>query len=149
MTVMNTAISQRPFADIDVLGRPNLIQFEESMISDFQKAHVSIPSRFCVLKDSEEYKEFLQRYKDMFHRAPVKSLPLFAAVGYDTSCYFIPALANARGDMNELEPSKGTVQNDFNLWRASNWSGFINPPVFMIDFTPFGTVEKNVINFTE
>lgn len=143
------AASERPFAEINVLGRPNLIQYEETMTGEFQKARVSIPSRFYIQKDSENYSSFVNRYKSLYNRTPVKSLPLYAAVGYDTSIYFIPALANSRGDINSLQPSSGTVQNNFNLWRTSNWSGFLNPPVFMVNFTPYGTVEKQVIDITE
>lgn len=138
---------QMPFADINMLGRPNLIVYEGSMDQMFRKASLSIPSRFYIDKDSREAREFNQRYKLLFDASPVKSLPLFAAVGYDTSCYFIPALAAAQGDINMLEPSAGTVQSDYELHRTSNWSGFLNPPVYMIDYTPAGIVEKNVIRY--
>lgn len=140
---------QMPLAEISMLGRPNLIVYEDNMEPQFKKASLSIPSRFYIDKDSREYKEFTQRYKLLFNGNPVKSMPLYAAVGYDTSCYFLPALADANGDINRLSVSKGTVQSDYNLLRTSNWSGFLNPPVYLIDYTTFGTVEKNLVPYDE
>jgi len=138
---------QMPLAEINMLGRPNLIVYEGNMEQLFRKASLSIPSRFYIDKDSHEAREFNQRYKLLFDASPVKSLPLFAAVGYDTSCYFIPALAGAQGDINKLKPSTHTVQSDYELHRTSNWSGFLNPPVYLIDYTPVGITEKNVIRY--
>ncbi len=138
-----------PMADISFLGRPNLILFEESLDNKFHQADAMIPSRFYIDRESTEYKEFVQDFKSLFNRTPIKSLPLYAAVGYDTSNYFIPALSKSRGDLNKLNRSKGTVQSNFDLVRTSNWGGFLNPPVFMIRFTPFDTVEKNVIDYVD
>lgn len=137
---------QMPLADISMLGRPNLIVYEGGMEPLFQKASLSIPSRFYIEKESYASREFNQRYKSLFNANPVKSLPLYAAVGYDTSCYFIPALAESQGDINKLKPSSKTVQSDFDLYRTSNWSGFLNPPVYVIDYTPVGVVQKNVVS---
>lgn len=140
---------EMPLAEISMLGRPNLIVYEDSMEPMFKKASLSIPSRFYIDKDSPEYKEFILRYRMLFNGNPVKSMPLYAAVGYDTSCYFIPALAEANGDINKLGISKGTVQSDYDLHRTSNWSGFLNPPVYLIDYTTFGTVDKNLVSYGE
>ena len=140
---------EKPLADIATLGRPNLIVFEDEMAQDFHNANVSVPSRFYIDKESSAYRTFLSSYRLLFDRTPVKSLPLYAATGYDTASYFISALKEARADINLLKPSRGTVQNDFELWRTSNWSGFLNPPVFMVDFTPYGTIDKNVISYGE
>lgn len=140
---------QRPLADIDMLGRPNLIVYEDALAGEFGKAGALIPSRFYIDKDSSEYNDFLSRYKSLFVRNPVKSLPLFAASGFDNAMYFLRGLAEADGDINNLKASSGTIQSDFDLSRVSNWGGFVNPPVFLIRYTPYGTIEKNVISFHE
>lgn len=140
---------QRPLVDIDFLGRPNLIVFDESMEDKFHKANVTIPSRFYIDRESQSYKTFIYDFKKLFGRMPLKSVPLYAAVGYDAASYFIPALTESRGDVNKLNPSRGTVQSDFDLVRTVNWGGFLNPPVFMVRFTPFDTIEKNVVNFAD
>lgn len=149
MTNIAAVMTEKPLAEINTIGRPNLIVFEDNMAQAFHKANVSIPSRFYVDKESSAYHNFLADYRLLFDRMPVKSLPLYAAVGYDNASYFIPAIADTRGDINRLPVSRGTVQNDFELWRTSNWSGFLNPPVYMIDFTPYGLIEKNIISYGE
>lgn len=140
---------ERPLADISFIGRPNLILFEESLAQSFHKANVMIPSRFYIDRESEQYKEFISGYRSLFNRAPVKSLPLYAAVGYDTSVYFISGLAQSRGDINKMTSSTSTVQSDYDLVRTSSWGGFMNPPVFLIEFTPYDTIEKKVISYGE
>ena len=72
-------------------------------------------------------------------------MPLYAAVGYDTALYFITSMAKTGGDLNEFTPSKDMVQNDIIMTRPRNWSGILNPAVYMLRFTPFDTVEKNII----
>lgn len=73
---------------------------------------------------------------------PVKSFPSYAAMGYDSAIYFIPSIAKTGGDLNAFVPSEETVQSDFDFKRMSNWSGFMNPVVYLVRFTPYDTVDK-------
>lgn len=139
----------KPLADFAFLGRPNLIVYEESMAKAFHDAGVMIPSRFYVDKESSQYKDFITHYKTLFNHMPAKTIPVYAASGYDASVYFVSELARSRGDINAIMPSSGSVQSDFNLRRVSSWSGFLNPPVFLVEFTPFDTINKNVIVYGE
>lgn len=143
------AREEHPLADIDVLGRPNWIVLEDALEEQFHNASVTVPSRFYIEKNGEAYRRFLQNYKMMWNRTPVKSLPLYAAVGYDTSNYFIPELAKSKGDINTLDDSRMTVQSDFRLVRASNWAGMFNPPVYLVKFTPFNSIDKIVVDYEE
>lgn len=136
-----------PFADIITLGRPNWILYDESLSSELHKANAMIPSRFYIDKDSENIRKFNMQYKSLFNRTPAKSVPLYAATGYDASLYFIPQLASNKGDLNNFTPNYDMVQSAFDLKRVSNWGGFLNPPVFLINFTPFNTVDKKVVNY--
>ncbi|MDE6393694.1 MAG: LysM peptidoglycan-binding domain-containing protein [Muribaculaceae bacterium] len=141
--------TERPLADISVLGRPNLIVYEETLDKAFHDADAMIPSRFYIDKESSQYNDFIRHYKDLFGHMPAKTIPVYAASGYDAAVYFLPELARTRGDINKIRPSVNSVQSDFDLRRTSNWSGFLNPPVFLVEFTPFGTVNKNVIIYGE
>lgn len=145
LTDISNAKEVSPFADIAVLARPNWIMFDESLAEQLHRVNTFIPSRFYMDDKSGAAKSFDTSFRTLFHRNPVNSLPLYAGVGYDASIYFIPAMAEASNDINSLKPSKGTVQSNFNLRRVNNWSGFINPPVFLVNFTPFDTVDKIVI----
>lgn len=140
---------EHPLADIDVIGRPNIIVYDEAMEKSFHRASVKIPARFYVDRESSEYKQFANRYKSLFNRVPQKAVPMYAAVGYDNAIYFIPEIARHRGDFNKLGRSSSTVQNNYDPVRVSNWGGFLNPPVFLIEFTTFDTIEKTVIGFEE
>lgn len=134
-----------PFADIAVLGRPNWVMYDEALASELHRVNTYIPSRFYLDGNSSGAKVFYNAYKGLFNQMPSKSLPLYAAVGYDASNYFIPALGQASNDINLLQPSSRTIQSEFDLKRVSNWGGMINPPVYLVNFTPFDTIDKIVI----
>ena len=54
-------------------------------------------------------------------------------------------MAGAKGDINAISPSCSTLQSEIDLKRVSNWGGFINPPVYLVHFTTYDTVDKIVI----
>lgn len=142
---VNTIKESAPFADYLVLGRPNWIVFDSSLSEDLHRVNTYIPSRFYFDGDSESARQFSAAYKSLFNRNPVKSLPLYAGVGYDNATYFIPNMAENGCDINALTSSINTIQSEFDLKRVSNWGGFINPPVYLVRFTPFDTIDKIVI----
>jgi len=131
-----------PSIKIGFVGRPNWMIYDESMRDELQAADVMIPSRFYFDKGSYQAKDFLDSYKDLFDMVPQKSYPMYAAVGYDVVNYFLPALNLAGGDFNKLNPSTVSVQTDFDLRRPVNWSGMLNPLVYLVRFTPYGIIEK-------
>ena len=141
-----TQVSQlretNPLADFALVGRPNWIVFDESLSENLHKADAMIPSRFYYDKDSQDARKFMMYYKSVFDMTPVKSFPSYAAMGYDSAMYFIPSMAKTGGDLNAFQPSEDTVQSDFDFKRMSNWSGFMNPVVYLVRFTPYDTVEK-------
>ncbi|MDE7403267.1 MAG: LysM peptidoglycan-binding domain-containing protein [Muribaculaceae bacterium] len=143
------AREELPFINISVLGRPNLIVMEESMAENFGRAELYLPTRFYIDRESLEYRDFLNSYKTLFEREPVKSVPLYAAMGYDTAGYFLEQLSKSSGDLNKFRPSQRTVQSLFDFKRPENWSGFINPPVYMIRYGIGGYVTKDVVSGDE
>lgn len=134
-----------PLSNIVTLGRPNWILFDDSLSEELHKANTYIPSRFYLDEESSEFKTFNSSYNNLFNRNPTKSVPLYAAVGYDVATYFIPEMASAYNDINQLKPSRNSVQSEIDLKRVNNWSGFINPPVYLVNFTPNNTIDKIVI----
>lgn len=134
-----------PFADIAVLGRPNWVMFDETLASELHNVNTYIPSRFYLDGSSSGAKLFYNSYRNLFNHMPWKSVPLYAAVGYDASTYFVDALGRASNDINLLRPSSRTIQSEFDLKRVSNWGGLMNPPVYLVNFTPYNTIDKIVI----
>ncbi len=131
-----------PLGDFVTLGRPNWIVYDGSLEDELHKANAMIPSRFYLDEKSAQAQAFYSQFKSLFDRAPVKSLPLYAGVGYDTANYFISSLASAEGDINAFRPSTGTMQTGFDLKRVSSWGGLVNLPVYLVHFTTFNTIDK-------
>lgn len=146
ITDIITDIRQKyPMADMVTVGRPNWIVYDDSLDEKFYSANVMIPSRFFYDENSPEAQIFNRHYKYLFDREPAKSYPTYAAVGYDCALYFIPQLSLANGDLNRFGRSSGGSQNDYELHRPANWSGLVNPIVYLVRFTPYGTIEKNIV----
>lgn len=136
---------QNPGVEIQIMGRPNWIIYDDVYSKQFHEGDVLIPSRFYFDKDSNNGKLFISRYKELFDRSPVKSFPVYAAMGYDAANYFIPQIASTGGDMNKFSSTDDSLQIPFHLIRPSNWTGLINPAVYLVRFTPYDTIEKTVV----
>lgn len=138
--------SKSPLLDITVLGRPSWIVYDESSFEDkYHKANVLIPSRFYFDKESRQSRQFVNHYKSLFDKTPTKSFPMYACVGYDASSYFVEGLLNNGRDINMLVPSKAGTQNEFELKRPGNWTGIMNPVVYLVRYTPYDTIDKIVV----
>ena len=124
------------------IGRPNWIVYDDLLRDKFQKSSVMIPARFYYDKGSDEAARFLADYKRVFNMVPVKSFPMYSTMGYDEALYFLPSIASTGGDLNEFAPSRHSVQSDFELMRLTNWSGLVNPYVYLVKFTPLEKIEK-------
>lgn len=135
-----------PSNQISLIGRPNWAIYDEAMKDEFHEADLIIPARFYYDKNSSEAKSFQTHYNALFHMQPVKSYPLYAALGFDASKYFIDGLYDVAGDINDMKPSTNGVQSDFSLMRPTNWSGMVNPVVYLVRFTPGNQIEKIRIN---
>lgn len=142
LKAVKTLREVNPYAEIIFVGRPNWLAFDEVLSSELHEADVSIPSRFYLDKDSRGDKIFNIQYKALFNMTPVKSYPMYSVMGYDVAEYFIPMYEEARGDFNLFSPSKDNLQSDFELVRPTNWSGFINPVVYLVRFAPGGSTYK-------
>lgn len=145
LTNVISAKEKYPLASLTILGRPNWIVYEESMKGKFHEADLLIPSRFYYDESAPQSKSFVNYYQSLFDRQPAKSYPMYAGMGYDTSLFFIPAMKKAEGDINLLGESEKGVQSEFLMRRPTNWSGFINPVVYLVRFSPGNTVEKMLL----
>lgn len=148
MSIVDRVIKDReeqPLADIMFVGKPSWIIFEESMKEKFFESGLTIPSRFYLETNALDTRTFVSDYKALFDHNPVRSYPLYAGVGYDMGNYFIPALAESRGDFNTLSPYRNPMQSEIDLQRVSNWSGFFNPACYLINYRPYGSVDKEAI----
>lgn len=77
------------YESVKVIGRPSWIVFEETMSAELHEAGVFIPSRFYYDSDSYAAKGFVAKYKSLFSGTPVKSYPVYAAMGYDVANFIL------------------------------------------------------------
>lgn len=128
---------------IELIGRPNWILYDEALGDKLSSASAMIPSRFYFDKTSDVSKDFLNHYNDLFDGSPVKSFPMYAALGFDMTNYFLPGINATDGDINRLPKMKeeGT-QSTFELIRSSNWTGMINPVVYLVKFNSDKSIER-------
>jgi LysM repeat protein len=140
--IINSKKEENPFIEISTIGRPSWITFAANNEEKLGSADLYIPSRFYFDEDDYYSKQFVQNYKEMFGKEPMKSFPMYAVTGYDVASYFLPEVARNSGDFN-VEPHRSqSLQSDINIQRVSNWGGFVNIDCYMLHFTVFGTTEK-------
>lgn len=136
-----------PGFDFRVVGRTSWVAMIDDFGDKFEEYSVYIPSRVWLDENSDEWKNFLTQYEGMFEGIPVRSIPNFAASGYDVVNYFLPVVAENKGDFNHglKNRSDKNLQNDIALTRVSNWGGFINSNGYLIHFLPDGEIVKEIV----
>ena len=137
-----------PGVDFKIVGRSNWIALVDDFGDLFEEYAIYIPSRVWVDEESSEWKKFADQYDEMFEGYPVRSIPNFAASGYDVAKYFIPLVAVNHGDFNHgLMNITGDrwLQTEIDLSRVNNWGGFINGTSYLIRFRAGGLKEKIVV----
>lgn len=113
--------------NIAVIGRPAWIMHTASMNESMHKANVYFPSRFYLDDDSDDVKQFNSGYKAMWGKSPVKSYPLYAAMGFDTA--------------NWLLSQKDGLQIQFNLIEGAG-GGKTNNTCYLVHLGNNGFIEK-------
>ena len=133
-----------PGLDFRVIGRSSWLAHTDDFADQFEEYSVYIPSRVGLDEESPEWKKFAVAYDVMFDGYPIRSIPNFAASGYDMANYFIPLVAENHGDFNHgLNKGRKTgLQNEINLSRVNNWGGFINDISYLLRFRPGGDLER-------
>ncbi|MEZ3549831.1 MAG: LysM peptidoglycan-binding domain-containing protein [Muribaculaceae bacterium] len=134
---------KHPVADLTIVGRPNWVTMTESFNNRFDAAEIVVPARCWFDADSEEGRNFVDKFTELFGQAPIKSFPNFAVSGFDIANFFVNSTAQNGGDYNQpANRQPQGIQTDFRLQRVSNWGGFLNPSVYVLKFRPSGSIDK-------
>lgn len=130
-----------------VIGRSSWIAMLDDLGDQFNEYSVWVPSRIWLDEESSAWKNFEEKYETLFDGIPVRSIPNYAAAGYDIAQYFIPELAANKGDFNKDKVSKPVeiLQNDISLTRVNNWGGFINGIGYIVKFSPDSKAERIIV----
>lgn len=136
-----------PELDFRIIGRSSWIAMTDDFGDKFEEYSVYVPSRVWLNENSKEWDKFIGIYDDMFEGYPVRSIPNFAASGYDVAKFFIPLVAVNQGDFNHGLKNyvETSLQNEIDLSRVNNWGGFINGTSYLIRFRPGGATEGIIV----
>ncbi|MCH5229846.1 MAG: LysM peptidoglycan-binding domain-containing protein [Muribaculaceae bacterium] len=136
-----------PGFDFRIIGRSSWISMIDEFGDQFKQYNVYVPSRVWLDEDSKAWNSFIEKYDELFSADPIRSIPNFAASGYDIANYFIPIVAENHGDFNKIPFSSNNkaLQNEITLSRVNNWGGFINEIGYIISFLPNGKIEKTTV----
>lgn len=144
MTKLLKLIADTPSAGVGILGRPNWITFSDlpSMISNME---VYIPAKCYFDPNADGAKRFIKNYNNAYGHTPIRSYPVYAVMGYDTSTYFFPILLYyMNGDELEWE-DKNMLQSYFSL-KKSGINGTYNSGGMILHYEPWGTMSKEIIH---
>ena len=134
---------KHPVADLTIVGRPNWVTMTESFNNRFDAAEIVVPARCWFDADSEEGRNFVDKFTELFGQAPIKSFPNFAVSGFDIANFLlIPLLKMEETIISRLIDSRKAFRQTSGCKRVSNWGGFLNPSVYVLKFRPSGSIDK-------
>lgn len=129
--------------EIALLGYPEWTTYNDLM-HFFHTMNTYVYSRYALIPNGEEIQKLDQDYNYWYGGKPIYSVPSMASVGYDLGRYFIHAIKDNNNDFNVNKPFDG-VQTGIVLNRVSNWSGFINTAIYLLNFDINGQTNKELI----
>lgn len=146
LSMMSNIYETNDRLKFSVLARPNWIVYADQFKDKYNLFNTYIPSRFYFEPTDYQAEEFIKKFAEKYGEQPVNSNPNYAALGYDVVRFFIESENYNNGDSNNGFINYNALQTDFHLSRMSNWSGFLNQCVYLINYTPSETVEKITLN---
>lgn len=129
--------------EIALLGYPEWTTYHDLM-HFFHAMNTYVYSRYALIPNGEEVRKLNSKYNYWYGGTPIYSVPSMASVGYDLGCYFIHTIKDNNNDFNVNQPFDG-VQTGIVLNRVSNWSGFINTAIYLLNFDINGQTTKELI----
>ena len=146
LTMMLNISEANDSLKFSVLARPNWIVYADQFKDKYSLFNTYIPSRFYFEPTNYCVEAFIKKFEEKYGEQPVNSNPNYAALGYDVVRFFVESENYNNGDYNKGFINYDALQTDFHLSRMSNWSGFLNQCVYLINYTPSGTIEKITLN---
>lgn len=142
LEALEATVDKYPNMPLSIVGRATWIVYASQHEKLFRKLDTYIPSRFIYDDDEQKTKNFESSFRSNYDAAPMRTIPMYSAMGYDVANYFIAQYIKHEGDLNMADPAEGLLQLDFRPERESMYDGFMNKCVYLLHFTPFSTTEK-------
>ena len=130
-----------PLAFVTTIGRPSWITMTD-LAASLEDANVMIPSRCYFDPTTYEGKKFITDYNSSYGHTPIKSFPVYSAMGYDVMKFFVPGIDESNNNYNKIWPKTQTLQTDIDFRKSSENSGYYTPMVYVVKFKRNGNAEK-------
>lgn len=130
-----------PLTQFSVVGRPSWITLTGDFANQMASLDTYIPSRFYFDPSNTNARAFINEYKEEYNHTPIKSYPVYSAMGFDVANYFIPAMSATAGDLETpYTMTTSPLQTGFYLVREGA-AGLYNAMIYILHCTPSG-IEK-------
>lgn len=130
--------------NIRLFGYPEWKTFSTNLTKEYHSFDTYIFTTFYSDDNDSEVKLFDENFRKWYGRGMMDLYPRYAMWGYDTGLYFMTALkqygSNFEQNINRVNVR--TLQHGFTFERANNWGGFVNTTLYLVRYTPNGTVLK-------
>ena len=127
----------------ELLGYPEWITYKK--YHKFLRAMGTyVYSRYCPVNLSKEAGRSLDEFENWYNRQSTDAIPQMTAYGYDIADYLYTLASKFGNDINAYTQRFEGTHGCFELKRASNWSGFVNSAIYIINYNTTST-EKIII----
>lgn len=135
-----------PGLDVRLIGRLSWIAMLGDYEDKFKEYSAFIPARVWIDEDAENWKKFNESFEILFGGLPIRSIPNFAASGFDIINYFIPRIKGIKQstDTSQVLIQESGLQNEIKLRRIEN-GGFINDVGYIVRFRRSGENDKIIV----
>ena len=127
----------------ELLGYPEWITYKKYH-KFFRAMGTYVYSRYCPVNLSKEAGRSLDEFENWYNRQSTDAIPQMTAYGYDIADYFYTLASKFGNDINAYTQRFEGTHGCFELKRASNWSGFVNSAIYIINYNTTST-EKIII----
>jgi LysM repeat protein len=144
---LRTALDQHPQLRVSLFGYPAWQVSGADYLSDLFRFNATFYSIYYVDVASPAFKTFYSRYVRWYTKELINTYPKFGLLGYDTGLFFIQALNRYGSDFASHGNDFGYsgIQMDFNFERVNNEGGYINASLYLVNFTPEGSITLDSI----
>jgi len=138
------AKSTRVDCQLELLGPPEYTMYIKKHKEEFMNIDTHIYSRF-YLPDNDEVRAFNAKYQREYKKKATNSVPNMSVFGFDVGMFLVNAYMADLNPGEKASAYKG-LQTNFNFERASNWAGYINKSVRIINLTPNKSLKISDLN---
>lgn len=149
ITTVNGA-REKTRTDVTLWGMPQWLKYQTINPADIHELNGHMFSYYAVDYSNEQSAALINKYRQWFKTEPMSISPYFQKAswqanfsryslwGYDVSYFFLSALKNYGKQFEYCihNHHPHAVQSALSFERISNWGGFYNKGLYVLNFTP-------------